>query len=129
MRDIKFRVWDNKDNCWTSPARLNEYDSKCFIYEFFGSCYQRDNYIISQYTGLNDNNNKEIYEGDIVHYLFDGNSYPKEAVDKNLICVYDTSNAWFVFREHIDDSDDGYYWLEVKNNIEVVGNIYENRSI
>ena len=53
MREIKFRAWDNRNKIMDIPDHIaNGID---------GEKYQ-----IMQYTGLKDNNGKEIYEGDIV---------------------------------------------------------------
>ena len=60
QRDIKFRAWSDKV-CQFDYYKLEEIGVG--IYE--GS-------IIQQYTGLNDINQKEIFEGDIVKYQFAG---------------------------------------------------------
>jgi len=71
-REIKFRIWDKSEKEWTMFAPILGRDYNNNIYEFVGSKQQRDNYIIQQYTGLKDVNGKEIYEGDIVKTVYEG---------------------------------------------------------
>jgi uncharacterized phage protein (TIGR01671 family) len=123
QRELKFRVWNKHAKCFVNDdvefySTMNLLD----LFKFFKDYSQIDDFIIQQYTGLKDKNGKEIYEGDIVHYLFDGDSYPKEAVDEFLVCGYELENAWFVFT---DDIGYGYYWMEISGRCEVVGNIFE----
>ena len=86
-----------------------------------------DDYIVQQFTGVKDINGIDIYEGDKLHYKYDGGTYPKEEVDKFLYCVYDAENAWFSFQEENepDDSYNGYYWMEIENNCKVIGTIFD----
>ena len=56
MRELKFRVWDEKYNCWDKSSLL--------IYP--NEEIKKQGRIIQWLTGLKDIYGKEIYEGDII---------------------------------------------------------------
>ena len=116
MRTIKFRAWDkaNKHFIWSLNPEAGP------NYPIWNTDFWRrvesdpDNYDPMQFTGLLDNNGKEIWEGDIL-----------AAEDGRLSSIeYDAPH--FIVRHHPEGGSD---FIAAKNKFEVIGNIYENPEL
>lgn len=118
-REIKFRVWNDIKGKFISPLLMDTSNANLYYYDMAGC-----GGVIQQYTGLTDKNGVEIYEGDVIRFYDeeDGRLY-------NLYCKYTLENAWFSFLESFENDYDGYYWMEVMDKCEVIGNIHENPEL
>lgn len=124
MREIKFRAWDIdlkemiygedliKMCIMISPANGNLINYK------EPWVYLKDKYILMQYTGLKDKNGKEVYEGDI----FEINYFN---LDKEE--VYTKGEVFFEKGAFVCKGIKGIHFSN--GNIEVIGNIYENKDL
>jgi len=134
MKEIKFRLWDKEKNrmiypVYQSRALKNQARHECLHLYPDSSCSLFDNdkedmifaiqpdetNRIMQFTGLKDNNGKEIYEGDIVSIIINN-------VNKGKYEIKWNEYKWYPFSEGIPPIYTG-------TKLEVIGNIYENPDL
>ena len=92
--------------------------------------YGIDNLEIMQYVGLKDKNDKRIFEGDIVKFK-DFTSDKFILNQEAEIAVVEWYNAGFVPRDFETNHKGGRYihFWDMLEDIEVIGNIYENPEL
>lgn len=66
MREIKFRAWNKVGKFYVNDVQ-DAYDGTGpdDPFDYFGAALDDNNYVVEQFTGLYDENGREIYEGDI----------------------------------------------------------------
>lgn len=117
MRPIKFR-WKDIDWNWVYWCLVRYSDSVSYI---TSNIIEKQMELVStdtvwQFTWLNDNNWKEIYEGDIYHQWDSRILYIVEWLDTGLKGRqnWNKSTAWILY---------------FQSDIEIVWNIYENPDL
>lgn len=83
-----------------------------------------ENFILMQYTGLKDDNGKEIYEGDIVKVV---DSEGSMEMPDTGIGVVEWFNDWAFY--NVTEIENGLGELVHGMHVEVIGNIYEHSHL
>ena len=145
MSEIKFRAWDKLKKEMHPVTRL-EFANKGVIggqFGWYGTGWVYDSFIIMQYTGLKDKNNKEIYEGDIISVpslykeeILEDGSGPKDEYFQ--ICkVVKQEGCFGIITKKDELFNKGFYsFREIKKDIgvnmyeiEIIGNIFDNPEL
>lgn len=112
MREIKFRAWSILNAKMLSWADIFHLPA----WEIFPGTPEQRAFIVMQYTGLKDNNGKEIYEGDILTW---GN---------NIIAKVYYADDLAVFRCVVEGTEE-FDLFAFNQEASILGNIYENKEL
>ncbi len=114
MRDIKFRAWyeDGKRMIYGFPSFQNEH-----FYDGRGLGIDFRVLKLMQYTGLQDKNGKEIYEGDIV----------RGCLEHGVVVWIQEEARWGI--DVGGERKDIPFWEVNHAHLEVIGNIFENPDL
>jgi uncharacterized phage protein (TIGR01671 family) len=127
-RPIKFRIWDKRNksffineetkNVYFDIWQWTIYMSTCLIYPI-------EDCIFQQYTGLNDNNDDPIHEGDILKNPYD--------VSNKIIgqVLYESDYGGYIFQWKRRGQDYKITNLncDVAFHSAIVGNIFEHSEL
>ena len=121
----KIRAWDKVGN-----EMINYIISINFVFGYITFDTENvinnkryfDDIIIMQSTGLHDEQGVEIFKGDIVEIIYDGEPFIG-------VVVYDLGEADFKATNNHEDYGNNFQYLTVGESIEVIGNIYENPEL
>lgn len=109
--EIKFRAWHKHEGMTTPYAYLNESNG-------FNQAHISKPTAVMQYTGVNDCNGVEIYEGDIVKH--------HDASISHIVFNHGCFMSRHKCKYHHGGFDEDVLHCWVPLGVEVIGNIYEN---
>ena len=115
MREIKFRAWDDHNKEMISFYEL--VNNPEMLRDVFTASDTLGVFAM-QFTGLHDDNDIEIYEGDIVEFM-------SISVDKPVFVEWNDDTCQFQFSDGQPINNDDTYGIYKR----VIGNIYENPEL
>ena len=116
MNNLKFRAWDKVNKEMLKIDIIDFYSEEIMVLED-DSTMKFSDVVLMQSTGLFDKNGVEIFEGDIVRNTHTG------SVGRVHWCVHNTGFFYYVEKDKKD-----YTVFRAKYNLEVIGNVYENKE-
>lgn len=120
MRELKFRVWNIIEGGMFDPFEVRDFSLQTWT-------KRPDNFSVMQFTGLQDKNGKEIYEGDIVaewrdRHRQEGAVFIVEYYKTGFRGVSKDSDRYGPFTKNLYVNNDNPI-------LEIIGNIYQNPEL
>lgn len=121
MREIKFRGKASLYNIWVYGCYCAT-KTNIFIIDENGELFPIYKDTVGQYTGLKDKNGKEIYEGDIIEYVYTGEDGDKGDYKVKQGVMNFKKNGWHINSRWLDGFTMRMFQFEV------IGNIYDKEE-
>ena len=128
MREIKFRVWiyDNLNKCGAMYYAKDFGGSEAKLLSFFENRCKQDEDFLMQFTGIKDENSKEIYEGDIIKLA--ENTYGETELPINCVVKWNDKGFYQLWRNGIIHwkfwREDTYHNTGYRKEWEIIGTIH-----
>ena len=118
----KFRCFDKDTKTMHEVVSIDFRDWRVY-YEAYGlRNYWNKNVVLMQSTGLYDRHGVEIFQGDVVKIVYDGEPFTG-------VVVYDLGEADFKATNGHEDYGNNFQYLTVGESIEVIGDIHKNPEL
>ena len=118
----KFRCFDKDTKTMHEVVAIDFKDWRVY-YEAYGlRSYWNKNVVLMQSTGLHDENDIEIFEGDIVEIIYDIEPFIG-------VVVYDLEETDFKATNNHEDYGNNFQYLTVGESIEVIGNVHQHPEL
>ena len=138
MREIKFRGKGGITDSWLIGSLVTWKDGAMIYGGFLNEGVVRPE-TIGQYTGLKDKNGKEIYEGDVVDWVFFYNGFGSNdgviECDTIVRGIIKWQQGGFILEVLENDFEEaGFYsisalYTDTEADVEVVGNIHDDTEL
>ena len=118
----KFRCFDKNTKTMHEVVAIDFKDWRVY-YEAYGlRSYWNKNVALMQSTGLHDEQGVEIFQGDVVKIVYDGEPFTG-------VVVYDLGEADFKATNGHEDYGNNFQCLTVGESIEVIGNVHQHPEL
>lgn len=129
MGVIKYRAWDKANQEMLKVDGINWYykEISCYPEDSLGFSMDLEQIKLMRFTGIKDKYGKEIYEGDILHWI-DRSKAGDGTLEDNVIVYWDNEFlAWTVQDNDWSEDTPPQYLFEYNEpgELEIIGNIYE----
>lgn len=122
MRQILFRGKRIDNDEWTEGYLFKIWNRTFLLWGMTGdvpNMVEVKPETVGEYTGLTDKNDKKIFEGDIVKFVYNGNTGVYQV-------VYDISELDFKVTNGKEKYENNFQYLTCCEEIEAISNVYDN---